>query len=1323
MSASAYNQVHIPRPKLWQDFEKGSALLWRRILDDPSIHRFGKNGQAQHGMDMYGYRDGVTAKIVGVQCKCKGQGEKASEKELRDDFEKALKYEPRLTEYFFTTTADDDAPLSTVAAKLTEEQRVLGRNIVVRAWGWDTLEDQISAHSDVALMFDPNHSPTAELQSQRHEEIVGLHSNTLVEIREVKALLLARATVDGTSDDPAEAALDAEIDRYRDRANKGKPRSSLDLLNDLLKTLTEKHSGHIWFRVKANIAHCHLQLSDEATAADMLEEAVAHAPEDPKAAANAILAMMLRGDHQKAFEQGLAELTKSPDNEVLAGYVVQAGGYAGVSDAIDRIPEAVRASEAVRKYHLLNLRNAGDPSWIDLARLGREGDAEDEFYKRHAAEAVITEIVDGDHRTSWKLTAEGRERLRQAGKDLVDLWNLAKKEEASDRPDHLALWINGALALLAVGDSDAAKELVLEGAAVSGGKDPDIQVRVAAFAMELGDEALAREAFPKLAEVGSALLMRAQIAARLGDWDYLMGLDGTEALETIPETERELVKALASSASIRKIALDDPAGASSDLNDMIVLYMKNGRASVLLAQLADELGLPEASSRAYGNALASISNNSHIASRAMVAGYATRLHDHAEVIRLMDGYVDHNVDSKDLFDLASAFAYEFPPRARAVEFFANLEGSIRNLRQYVMLEGIMHYHRGELNLAEDRFLKSRELSPDLIKPILMQAQTLFRLRRKSELPVLVADLDVSLMQGSPREKMDFAHLLVAGGRAEDGLDLGYAVLDADRNDPKVALKWIGLALGQLKRIHELSDAAIGVGMWTSLESDDGQTNQFLVVDGPGEPSEKKFGKGHVVAEAAIGHRVGDSFDVEDRLGRTVRWTVQQVRHKYIHAYADLTENFNIRFPDEDGFYVIRTVGDDIGPFLDVMRRQGERREKVHELYTNGPLPISVLTEFSGGGSVLRFADSLRGEGIGIEACEGALPERNWATRTARAHFGKGVVLDTLTYWAVVGINGLDVLKDLFGRILLARSTADEIGQLHEDDDLVPETEHSGSAYFHKGQFHFDEFTPERAKQLADAIAMREAAMQADCNVVPVHAPNDIDPRLLETIRHGALDPIFVARENGMLLVTDDKRYRNWAGGLKVRAVWLQAIFLAAKESGRLDDKVYARLVGELALLRHTSITCSAGDIVEIVAQATPDTRYTIDAIAEAIGVEKAEILSHYRVTTEAVIRLLQTGPTPNAEYAIGLLMRNLLRYRTSDRRQLLTGLKRTLSDQHGGRALFDRWKKGRSTDEGIKVEGPRAAHAWRPDPRTLSKRNAAVKARAKKDHRRAFGKR
>lgn len=126
-----------------------------------------------------------------------------------------------------------------------------------------------------------------------------------------------------------------------------------------------------------------------------------------------------------------------------------------------------------------------------------------------------------------------------------------------------------------------------------------------------------------------------------------------------------------------------------------------------------------------------------------------------------------------------------------------------------------------------------------------------------------------------------------------------------------------------------------------------------------------------------------------------------------------------------------------------------------------------------------------------------VPERNWATRLASNHFGKGIVLDTLTYWAVVGIDGLPALKDIFGTILLSRSTADEIGHLNDDDDVIPGTERSGTTYFHKGHFHVDEFTPDREKRLADAIAKREDAMQTDCKVVPVHAPNDIDPRLLE----------------------------------------------------------------------------------------------------------------------------------------------------------------------------------------------------------------------------------
>ena len=623
MSASANTQVHVPRPKVWQAFEKGSAHLWRKILQDPSLHRFGRNGQAQHGMDKFGYRNGDTGKVVGVQCKCKGLGEQATQTELREDFEKALKYEPKLTEYFFTTTADDDAPLQTFAAKLTEEQRLLGRHIIVRAWGWGTLEDEMSAYPDVALVFDPNHSPTAELQTERHNELLAFQSDAkleiLAEVRAITASLAQSSAPDATSS----AASPAEA-------------------------------------VKANIAHCLLKLGDETAAAAMLEEAVAHAPDDPKAAANLVLAMMLRGNHKEAVDRALIELEKAPDNEGLAGYAVQAAGYAGVPDITSRIPVALRDSEAVQKYTLLNLRNAADPRWMELARVGRGRDEKDEFYKRQAAEADIQEVIEGGHKTSWTLTAENRSSLRRAADDLIALWNDAKTEEAPERPDTLAVCMNATLALSALGEKLEARDLITDGLAVSQGKDAELVVRVAAVALEAGDKQLSEETFPKLANEAEGLLLRSQIAARYGNWDYLASIAGSAALDTVPASERDLIKAITASAAIKKGAKTDPATASADLVALTKEFEASGRASVLVAQVAEDLDLPEIASSAYSNALATITDTSHIASRLMVAGYAAQRHDHAAVIKLMDGFVDTAIDNSDLLQLASAFAYEIP---------------------------------------------------------------------------------------------------------------------------------------------------------------------------------------------------------------------------------------------------------------------------------------------------------------------------------------------------------------------------------------------------------------------------------------------------------------------------------------------------------------------------------------------------------------------------------------------------------------------------------------------------------------------------------------
>lgn len=168
MPHSAFGHVLVSRPADWQVFERASAILWRQVLDDPSVQLYGRNGQSQGGIDLTGYRNSDPSQLVAIQCKCKGHGQVVTEKEFRADFEKALQHDPPIREYHFTTTADDDVEMSRLASKLVEEQHRQGRDIVVRYWGWGAIEKELAAHPDAARAFDPHYSPTA----QRYEDIL-----------------------------------------------------------------------------------------------------------------------------------------------------------------------------------------------------------------------------------------------------------------------------------------------------------------------------------------------------------------------------------------------------------------------------------------------------------------------------------------------------------------------------------------------------------------------------------------------------------------------------------------------------------------------------------------------------------------------------------------------------------------------------------------------------------------------------------------------------------------------------------------------------------------------------------------------------------------------------------------------------------------------------------------------------------------------------------------------------------------------------------------------------------------------------------------------
>jgi hypothetical protein len=120
-----------------------------RPTGDPTLQRYGRAEQSQHGIDIVA-RHGSRSPI-GLQCRKKSRWPLASltTREVDDAVKDALRFRPKLRSFYILTTAPDDARLQKHALKITARHQQKGL-FDVNVVGWSEIVRRATLHGAVA---------------------------------------------------------------------------------------------------------------------------------------------------------------------------------------------------------------------------------------------------------------------------------------------------------------------------------------------------------------------------------------------------------------------------------------------------------------------------------------------------------------------------------------------------------------------------------------------------------------------------------------------------------------------------------------------------------------------------------------------------------------------------------------------------------------------------------------------------------------------------------------------------------------------------------------------------------------------------------------------------------------------------------------------------------------------------------------------------------------------------------------------------------------------------------------------------------------------
>lgn len=131
--------LNFPPPANWQDFQILTVRLVELMCIEGTVHEYGRLGQRQDGVDVYG--ETHNGGHLGVQCKEMQRDKSLTEVLMRNEANKALKFQPNLNMFVVATTLPEDTGMHKVVTNLNQSGNYPFK---IACWSWNYFNDMLN---------------------------------------------------------------------------------------------------------------------------------------------------------------------------------------------------------------------------------------------------------------------------------------------------------------------------------------------------------------------------------------------------------------------------------------------------------------------------------------------------------------------------------------------------------------------------------------------------------------------------------------------------------------------------------------------------------------------------------------------------------------------------------------------------------------------------------------------------------------------------------------------------------------------------------------------------------------------------------------------------------------------------------------------------------------------------------------------------------------------------------------------------------------------------------------------------------------------------